>query len=294
MNKFSQFLFILLALALASIISLFTYRSLSTKPNIDQSATENITQNIVVAAADIARGSIIENQHLRMTKYLQDSIPPGSFSKLDQVVGRIVKQSILASEPILESRLVSADITKGGLAALVTKKKRAMSVKVDEVIGVSGYLNAGHRVDVLVSIQRKGEKEGYISKTVLENIKVLSAGGGIEEEKDKEKKKVINVITLEVTPEEGEKLALAVTKGKIQLALRSYVDSDDALTKGMTVDELLKSYHADEQMFVETKPVILNTQEVTQTPSPPVTRKKKSVIIAVMNGAQVAYIEGGK
>jgi len=290
MNKISQFVFILLALVLASAISLLTYRSLTKKPKAEKTSATQVTETLVVAAVDIARGSKIENESIRMEKFLKDSMPNGSFTTSEMVVGRIAKQPILASEPVLESRLVPPGTSKGGLAALVPDKKRAMAVKVDQVIGVAGFLDVDHMVDVLVSIKSGEEEGGYISKTVLENIKILSAGS-IEEGKDKEKKKRVNVITLEVTPEEAEKLALAVTKGKILLALRGYADTDDALTSGATVTSLLQSYRADEQMFVETVAVSNEKPEIVQPPPAPIIRKKKGVAF-VINGSKIRYIEG--
>ncbi|MDH4317093.1 MAG: Flp pilus assembly protein CpaB [Desulfobulbaceae bacterium] len=282
MNKFSQILFILLALALASLVSLLTYRSLTKESADEQKGSPLATDTIVVAATDIARGSKIEKQNVRTQNFIRDSVPTGSFSSNEDVINRIAKQDLISSEPILESKLVSSDITKGGLAALVPERKRAMAVKVDQVIGVAGFLDVGHMVDVLVSIAREGEEKGYISKTVLENIKVLSAGS-IEEEKDKEKKKMVNVITLEVTPEEAEKLALAVTQGKIQLALRSYADTVDALTRGATVTSLLKSYSSEEPViFVNSSPEPAKVQEEVSRPSP-VVHKNKRVLI-VVNG----------
>ena len=118
-----------------------------------------------------------------------------------------------------------------------------MAVKVDPVIGVSGFIHAGNRVDVLVTIvPDKNASSNPVTKIVLENILVLAAGPDVEK-KGKEPTNV-NVITLEVAPEEAEKLALAATEGKLQLALRNFNDTDDVRTKGTTVPILLASYNA--------------------------------------------------
>lgn len=118
-----------------------------------------------------------------------------------------------------------------------------MAVKVDKVVGVSGFILPGHRVDVLVTIAKAEKVQQPITKIVLENIPVLAVGTEVEQAAgQKEKAAPVDVITLEVSPEEGEKLALAASEGKLQLALRNYTDTEDVLTRGTTVPNLLASY----------------------------------------------------
>ncbi len=155
--------------------------------------------------------------------------------------------------PIIDSQLASLDIKNGGLAAIVSADKRAMSVSVDKVIGIAGFVHPGHMVDVLVSIGAKGEKEGFITKMVLENILVLAIGTQDQVTTDKKATKV-NVVTLEVTPEESERLALARDKGAISLALRGYSDKEVVFTRGATVPELLQNYRTEELVAVAAPP----------------------------------------
>jgi pilus assembly protein CpaB len=149
---------------------------------------------------------------------------------------------IRAREPLLESRLGPQSLQTGGVAAVISPKKRAVGVKVDKVIGVSGFIHPGNRVDVLVTLS-KGKNDEPITKLVLANVLVLATGPEVQVGKGKEEKPApVDVITLEVTPEEAEKLALAGTEGKVQLALRGYTDTEEVLTKGTSIPILLASY----------------------------------------------------
>jgi pilus assembly protein CpaB len=146
---------------------------------------------------------------------------------------------VKANEPILKSRLAPDSIATGGVAAVVDPNKRAMAVKVDKVIGVSGFVHPGNRVDVLVSLQKTERDDKPITKIVLQNILVLATGAEMEQRGKNEKPVQVDVITLELMPEDAEKLALATTEGKIQLALRSFNSSEEIATRGATIPTLL-------------------------------------------------------
>jgi pilus assembly protein CpaB len=131
----------------------------------------------------------------------------------------------------------------GGVAAVTDPNKRAMSVKVDDVIGVAGFIKPADRVDVMVTIEPEANKQGHaIAKIILENVKVLAAGTQMERKGKDEEPKPVQVITVEVDVEEAEKLALASTQGKLRLALRNPLNSERVLTKGAQVRSLLNSY----------------------------------------------------
>jgi len=139
-------------------------------------------------------------------------------------------------------------IKTGGVAAVITPKKRAVAIKVDKVIGVSGFIRPGNRVDVLVTLPEgkvKGSTSSIssITKTILENVLVLTVGQELEKKGKEEKPSEMDVITLELTPEETEKIALAAMEGKLTLALRNFNDTEDVFTKGSTVPALLDSYY---------------------------------------------------
>ena len=240
--------------------------------------TEQKIVQIAVVDRDLNRGAKITAQDLRMASYLEESLPKGHFTDITGATGRIVIQQIKTTEPVLESALAPTDLTKGGMAAIINPLKRAMAIKVDEVVGVAGFLHPGHMVDVLVSLEKPGEKRTQVTKTVLENILVLSVGTQDQETDDKKSKKV-TVVTLEVDLEEAEKLALAVNHGRIQLALRGYSDTDQILTKGINVTSLLKSYAT-----ASNEPVKIEKTKAA-VPKRPIPRKE--LIVEVMNGNEV-------
>lgn len=278
MNKSVRILYLVVALTAAALVSYVVYKKTAV-PTTTASTTEakqEITQ-IAVATRMLNRGAKITLQDLRMVSYLKETLPQGHFADLNGAVDRIVLQPIHLDEPIFESALAPTEFTKGGIAAIIPPQKRAMAVKVDEVIGVAGFLQPGHLVDVLVSIAQPGEQKEQLTKTVLENIPVLSIGTQAEESAEKTPKRV-TVVTLEVNLEEGEKLALAVNEGRIQLALRGYTDITPILTKGTNVPTLLKSYST-----ASSEPVVIT--EARPRPRPPATRPQ--FVVEVMNGNQV-------
>lgn len=275
MNQSVRVLFLIAALAGAAVISYAVYQKMASQPTVMllPEARQEVVQ-IAVVARELIRGAKIDAQDLRLAAYLRESLPNGHFTDLNQAVGRIVVKPIQATEPVLESALAPTDLTRGGLAAVITPQKRAMAVKVDEVVGVAGFLHPGHLVDVLVSLEEPGEQRTQVTKTVLENILVLSVGTQAQETEDKTATKV-TVVTLEVDLEEGEKLALAVNQGRIQLALRGYADTDHILTKGVNVEALLKSYATASE-----EPVKVEKQLAAAAPAP----ARRKVKVGVMNG----------
>jgi pilus assembly protein CpaB len=146
--------------------------------------------------------------------------------------------NIKANEPILDAKLAPSDVTQGGVAAVTQSEKRAMAVRVDDVVGVAGFINPGNRVDVLVTLREAASQ----TKTVLQNVLVLATGTQTDAHGNGVKPREVRVITVEVTPEEAEKLALAAHEGKVTMALRNYSNTQPTLTSGATISTLLKSY----------------------------------------------------
>jgi pilus assembly protein CpaB len=231
-----------LAMAIALVVAVLTYGWIKQMTQTQVQARE--TQPIVVAAADFTWGTSLTGDMVKVVPYLKESLPPGYFSDVSSLNGRTIIYPVKAKEPIIESKLAPATASAGGVAALVTPKKRAMAVKVDKFVGVSGFIHPGNRVDVLVSLPRTDRLPNPTTKIVLENILVLATGTDLEKSGKQEKPAQVDVITLEVTPEEGEKLALAATEGKLQLALRNYSDTESAQTRGTTVPALLAAQSA--------------------------------------------------
>ncbi len=242
MRRYRPWISLGLAFVVAFITSLLIYNYLKKSTKIVEVKLETLP--VATAVADIGWGTRITKEMIKPVHFLKETAPPGCFSDGETLVGRVAIYPIKANEPILDSRLAPDSIKTGGVAAIVGQKKRAVAVKVDKVIGVSGFIHHGNRVDVLVTIPMgKNSAEPIpITKTVLENILVLTVGPEMEKRGKDEKPSDVDVITLEVTPEEGEKLALAANEGKLQLALRNFSDTESVLTRGVTIPALLASY----------------------------------------------------
>lgn len=209
------------------------------------------TTKIVVAANDIDLGTPLTPQMLKLLDWPNGSVPQGAIKDPKILDSRVVKVSLQRGEPILDSKLAPIG-TKGGLSAVISEGKRAMTVRVNDVIGVAGFALPGNYVDIMVNTEDenvKGEgKNKIISKIVLEHMLVLAVAQ--EASRDETKPKVVNAVTLEVTPEEAEKLDLARSVGSLSLVLRNQMDSSEANTSGANKTIMLKN----EPEVVETKP----------------------------------------
>lgn len=196
---------------------------------------------IVVAATDISLGQRLAPEMFKLAEWPGDSVPKGAFTDPQRLDGRVLKTNILVGEPVVEARLAPVG-TLGGLSAVITEGKRALTVRVNDVIGVAGFALPGNYVDVIVSMQKDldpgaNARQQSISKIVLERILVLAVAQEVN--RDETKPKVVNAVTLEVTPEQAEKLDLARSVGTLSLALRNQVDPEAARTDGATKLTLL-------------------------------------------------------
>jgi pilus assembly protein CpaB len=240
MQKNKPIILLALGIIVALATSFITYDWLQKKAEADITKPLK-TQNVAIAKVDIAWGDVLTKDMLEFVPYLKDTLPAGHFTEESSLEGRVVITPIAAKEPIFESSLAPTSVNSGGVAAVISPNKRAMAVKVDKVIGVSGFIHPGNRVDVLVTL-RKQDKHDPVTKTVLENVHVLAAGTKVEKDSKGKNSVKVDVITLEVDPIEAEKLAHAATEGKIQLAMRNFTDTNDVLTSGSTRNTLLASY----------------------------------------------------
>lgn len=196
---------------------------------------------IAVANADIELGGRISAEMVRMADWPRDSVPQGAFVEASQLHGRVVLVSLQRGEPLTEARLAPVG-SKGGLSAVVPEGRRAMTVRVNDVVGVAGFALPGTYVDVMVNTQaeggqRGGDRDRSISKIVLERILVLAVAQ--EADRDSTKPKVVNAVTLEVTPRDAEVLDLARSVGTLSLVLRNPSDPVRTATTGATKNELL-------------------------------------------------------
>jgi pilus assembly protein CpaB len=198
------------------------------------------SQHVVVAAVDIELGSKINPQMLATVEWPSGSIPAGAFQDVKDVQDRVLKVGVLRGDAILDRKLAPAG-TQGGLSAVIAQGKRAMTVRVNDVIGVAGFALPGNYVDVMVNSQQeraKGEAPVPVSMTVLEQVLVLAVAQ--EANRDDTKPKVVSAVTLELTPEAAEKLDLARSVGTLSLVLRNQMDKQTVATNGVTKAELLK------------------------------------------------------
>jgi len=242
MGKYRPFMLFGVAIIIAFIVTILVIKWLQKRVEVRE-AVPLETLDIAIAKIDLKWGTAITNEMIEIKPFLKKSLPGGYFQDTASLAGRVLVFPVKSKEPIFESRLAPISVKTGGVAAMVSPKKRAIAVKVDKVIGVSGFIHPGNRVDVLVTLaSASGKTSTPITKTVLENILVLTTGPEIETKGKEEKPFPAEVITLEVSPEEAEKLALAAAEGRLQLALRNFTDTEDILTKGTTIPALLSSY----------------------------------------------------
>ena len=235
---------------------------------------------IVVARADVDIGQRLTPEMFKLVEWPTDSVPKGAFADPSALGGRVLKSSLLAGEPISEARLAPAG-TLGGLSAMITEGKRAITVRVNDVVGVAGFTLPGNYVDIIVSTETMPDpnaarsREQSISKIVLERILVLAVAQEVS--RDETKPKVVNAVTLEVTPGEAEKLDLARSVGTLSLALRNQVDPAAAATLGATKENLLPAVAAAPPPVVRAPPRPRVQQ--ARAPAPP-----KRDCISVING----------
>jgi pilus assembly protein CpaB len=297
MGKYKPFILLGIAVVVALITSVLIYNWLQRKAKVEKPEAFQ-TQSVAVAAADLSWGTILSNDMIRVTPFLKSSLPEGYFSDPASLVGRVLTSPVKANEPIFETKLAPTSVKIGGVAAVITQKKRAVAIRVDKTIGVSGFIHPGNRVDVLVTLHREGAQTA-MTKTILENILVLAVGPEMEIKGKGEKPSDVDVITIEVTPEEAEKLALAATEGKILLTLRNFSDSEDVMTKGMTIPALLASYSG---------PVVKEAKDVTgkegskklvpkkEIKPQPALDKKPPFVVELIKGTKASEVkfEGGE
>jgi len=229
-----------LILGLALVIGLVTgsvvYRAITER--FEAEAMVQPTKEIAVAAANISLGETLTRQHVKLISWPKDSVPAGSLGNVAEVEGRVALTSIVVGEPLLDSRLAPKLAGSGGiLPMLVPENLRGVTIKVDDAVRESGFVSPNSRVDVVVSIaegQGSAERRG---KVILQNVPVLAAGQSVEMRGNKPVP--ITTVTLALTPEQAERLALAQTEGRLMLATRNLGDDRIVQTPGTNVKKLL-------------------------------------------------------
>lgn len=240
-----------LSLLIAISGSVFLYRWINKQkpPTEIVKFVEKDAVQIAVAAVDMPWGTKIKDEMIKTTPYLKESLPTSYFAKPDDLRGRVLIAPLKPNEPVTENKLAPISVTTGGVSAILNPGMRAIAVKGDKVIGISGFINPGNRVDVIVTIQDPTIKD-VKSKIVLENLLVLATGTQIQKN-EKGEPMPVDVYTLEVSPDQAERLALASSQGRLNFALRNVTDSEDIRTKGTTVPQLLANSSFQELPMVE-------------------------------------------
>ena len=222
MNQNRMVVGLAIALVIAFVLSTFVYKQFQ-----KASAVKPVdTEHIVVAASALPLGTRVDASNLKLIPWPSGQPVAGTFNSIDQAANRALITPVAANEMILDSKLAPKE-AGAGLPAVIPQGMRAMSVAVNDVVGVAGFVTPGTKVDVLVTGKLVGQnhtEDDTITRTILENISVLAAGQKIEQDREG-KPQTVPVITLLVSPEDAARLAMASTQGKIQLALRNTVDS---------------------------------------------------------------------
>ena len=264
---------LILALAGAIVCGLLAVM-LVTRYLASVNTTSRQLNDVVVAKSEIPLGAKIVAEQLALAPIPNGSAPEGVFRKLGDVVGRVAVTPIGTREPITTLKL-APEGAAAGLPAVIPEGYRAMTVKVDDVVGVSGFVMPGSYVDVVAVIQpvALNAAQGPISKIVLQNIKVLASGAKIDSPEDQRSPADVKAVTLQVTPEQAEKLVLAANEGKLQLVMRNYGDQEDTQTPGASKSSLLTG----DSVRPEPAPPSVKTTETTTVSRP---RAKRTNLVA--------------
>jgi pilus assembly protein CpaB len=202
-----------------------------------QAATPTLSP-VVVAAMDLPLATTLKAEHLTVVDWPQNPRPAGTFVDAKDLLGRVLVSKTMQGEPILTARLAARE-AGSGLAALIPNNMRAVAVRVDDVVGVAGFIHPEDRVDVIVTMRPQNGDSA--SKVILQNVKVLAVGQQLEiEEKSRAKALAVTVATLLVTTEQSEKLALASSQGKLLLTLRGWTDEGQVQTQAVDPTALLE------------------------------------------------------
>jgi pilus assembly protein CpaB len=210
-----------------------------------------VSQRVVVAASDLPIGTTLGTNDLQIRLWPENLVPAGSFHQVEDLINRVIKTDLTAGEPLLASKLAPEGST-GGVSSLIPDGKRAVTVAVNVVSGVGGFILPGTKVDVLVTASLSGKSEERSTKTILQNVEVLAVDQTYQKKSDDPVE--VKSVTLIVSPEEAEKLALASNTGTLQLALRSSADENPNESSGIALNELMKGPRKPEPRRVVTRP----------------------------------------
>jgi pilus assembly protein CpaB len=219
---------LLVAVGMATVASYGVYLAVKSIP---ERRVEVATAHAVVAVRPLPVGTLVTKDDVKVMPWPAAGVVPGSFASIDQVANRGLIVSVAENEPLTESKLAKPG-TGAGLPPTITEGMRAISVRVNEVVGVAGFVVPGTRVDVMVSLK---QNDDTVTRVVVGNVQVLTAGTRFDQESAQKEGKPIptTVVTLLVTPEDAEKIALAADEGRIMLTLRNPLDQEPTQSAGV-------------------------------------------------------------
>ena len=235
MRNLRPMLMLLLALVSGGLAAYLALRYLRQQASPLMAAEPRAGQ-VALATRDLSVGTVLTPQDVKLVEWPGNAVPVGYISSSEAAVGRGVIANVRANEALLDTKLAMKE-AGGGLPIAVGEGMRALSVRVDDVVSVAGFVVPGTRVDVLLTIQPPGSNETQ-TRVILQNVATLAAGQQIQRDKDG-KPQTVTVITLLVTPEQAERLTLGSNQGRIQLALRNTLDTLTADTPGILASGLL-------------------------------------------------------
>ena len=288
---------LIIAVAAAVVFGLIAAVSVSRYLASAQAYTKNLN-NVVVAKVDIPVGSRIIPEQLTVAQLPRSAAPDGTYAKIDDnLIGRVAVTRIAAREPITESRLAPIG-SAAGLSSVIPEGYRAMNVRVDDVVGISGFIMPNTLVDVVVVIDPPdgGNQRERISKIVLQNIKVLANGQNLDKPKNEKEVERVKTVTLQVTPEQAEKLALASSEGRLQLVMRNSIDQGDEVTPGANKRSLLLGERAQPLPEpTKTAPVVRTAPKRSRKPvASAETAQRITPPVAAPPRPSIEVIEGSK
>ncbi|MDP2471436.1 MAG: Flp pilus assembly protein CpaB [Candidatus Palauibacterales bacterium] len=234
----SRRLFIVMALALLSgLAAAWLALNYLRQPESPIRTVEPASTEVVVAARDLSLGTVLTAEDVKLASWPGGLLPEGYTTSVEEVLGRGVITDVVLNEPLI-SRKMAVKEAGGGLPIVIPEGMRAVSVRVDDVISIAGFVLPGTRVDVMVTLDQGSQQNNPVTKIILQNIPILTSGQVVDHDVNGEPIQV-TVITLMVTPEQAEELVLAATRGRIQLALRNTLDIDSVTTEGARLNELI-------------------------------------------------------
>jgi pilus assembly protein CpaB len=250
---------------------------------VDTALPTFMSLRVAVAATDLKIGATLTPADLQIRMWPENLVPVGSFSTVEELQGRVLKADLAMGEPVLESKLAPEGST-GGFSSLIPPGMRAVTVGVNVVSGVGGFILPKTRVDILVTVSVMGKPEERATRTILQNVEVLAVDQTYE--KDSDDPVQVKSVTLLVMPEEAEKLTLAANEGVLQLALRSGADDELHISGGVALKQLMSS----KQPTPEPR-VVRSSPPPTPKPKPPPPPEPITKTVEVIRAGELSEVQ---